>query len=66
MDPIPWWVESYVHPIIPYLDGGSPNRLSPPCDVVFSAQPGAGMVSDWIEVTDVPLVVRTKWLEGGE
>jgi hypothetical protein len=57
VDPIPWWVESYMRPIGPYLDGGSPYRLSPPCDVVFSTQPGAGMASDRTEVTTVPSVL---------
>ena len=57
MDPIPWWVESYMRPVEPYLDGGLPYQLSPPCDVVLSELYGVGMASDRTEVIVVPLVL---------
>jgi hypothetical protein len=41
----------------PYLDGGSPYWLSPPCGVVLSAQRGAGIASDRTEVTIAPSVL---------
>jgi len=54
VDPIPWWVESYMHPVGPYVDGGSLYWLLPPCGIVLSAQRGAGIASDRTEVTAVP------------
>ena len=53
MDPIPWWVESYICLVGPYLDGGSPYWLPPPDDVVLCLLRGVGMASDRAEVTVV-------------
>jgi hypothetical protein len=57
VDLIPWWVESYIGLVRPYLDGGSPYWPSPLGVVVLSLLHGAGMASDWTKMSAVPSVL---------
>jgi hypothetical protein len=57
VDPIPRWVESYIHLLRLYLDDGHHTRSSPPCGVVLFVLHGAGMAFDRTKVTVVPSVL---------